>query len=64
MLFSVGADDINIANVTVEVLNQTSGSVKLKWAEPVNPNGMIVTYQVEYKREDIVNVSIVTIQLL
>lgn len=54
-LRKVGADDINIANVTVEVLNQTSGSVKLKWAEPVNPNGMIVTYQVEYKREDIVN---------
>lgn len=45
------ADNINPRTLTVEV-NQTVGTVKLRWEEPKQPNGIIVTYQIEYGRVD------------
>lgn len=46
--------------LTVEVANQTQefgGEVRLKWEEPIEPNGIVVTYHIEYRRVDIQNVS-------
>lgn len=37
-------------------ISNHSGDVLLKWEEPVMPNGLIVTYQIEYRRIDIENV--------
>lgn len=51
------ADNIDSQQVYWEVSNTTHGIVKLKWIEPSNPNSMILTYQVEYWRTDIENVS-------
>ena len=51
----------NIPSNTFEL--KTSGEnnsftiVTLSWDEPPQPNGLIVTYQIEYKRIDIKNVS-------
>ena len=47
------ADDILVFNVFVENLNQTLGSVRLTWSEPVKPNSLIVTYTIKYQRVDI-----------
>ncbi|KAB0801173.1 hypothetical protein PPYR_05527 [Photinus pyralis] len=46
-----GAD--NVTNV--RVTNQSLNMVTLAWKEPVNPNGLILTYQIEYKRMDVEN---------
>lgn len=40
-----------------------SPEVKLKWDEPQKPNGLIVTYQIEYKNRDIQNIKPTTICL-
>jgi len=37
--------------------NNSYTVVTLSWDEPPQPNGLIVTYQIEYKRIDIKNVS-------
>lgn len=37
-----------------------SPEVKLEWEEPAKPNGLIVTYQIEYKNIEIQNVSVIT----
>lgn len=37
--------------------NSTLSAIKLFWDEPPQPNGLIVAYQIEYKRVDIKNVS-------
>ncbi|XP_024944809.1 insulin-like receptor isoform X2 [Cephus cinctus] len=36
--------------------NNSLAMVRLQWEEPVKPNGLIVTYQIEYKRVDIQNI--------
>ncbi|KAH9370688.1 hypothetical protein HPB48_014005 [Haemaphysalis longicornis] len=48
------ADDIDSSSVVVQHENSTSpdgagGGLFVKWAPPPDPNGFIVTYQVEYK---------------
>lgn len=54
------ADDVFELSVQVQdVSNHSLGEVLLKWEEPVAPNGLIVTYQIEYRRVDIENVSTV-----
>ncbi|XP_054277589.1 insulin-like peptide receptor isoform X2 [Macrosteles quadrilineatus] len=47
----------NVKQLTVIVLEESNhtGDVLLKWDEPPNPNGLIVTYQIEYRRIDIEN---------
>ena len=50
------ADEIP-APVTVLELNHTSSSAKILWPEPIDPNGLVIKYQIEYRRTDIPNVS-------
>lgn len=57
--FLIGpADNIPFLRLdVVEVSNHSYGIVKISWDEPINPNGLIVTYQIEYRHVDIENVS-------
>lgn len=50
------ADNVKLLNVNLMDISNHSGDVLLKWEEPVTPNGLIVTYQIEYRRIDIENV--------
>jgi len=47
------ADHINSSFVKVTV---NSGTVRVFWLEPLNPNGVVVTYHIEYRRTDILNI--------
>ncbi|XP_071446667.1 insulin-like peptide receptor isoform X2 [Hetaerina americana] len=49
------ADDVDSKSLIIDIFNETAGTVKLKWKEPEKPNGIIVTYQIEYRRVDIEN---------
>lgn len=53
------ADDIppNTFKLSISGGNNSLIMVTLSWDEPPRPNGLIVTYQIEYKRVDIKNVS-------
>ena len=55
------ADNIPPNSFKLKMLggNTSYTHVKLNWDEPPQPNGLIVTYQIEYKRVDIENVSII-----
>lgn len=50
-------DDITEVDVSIPS-NQTGGVVHLMWKEPENPNGMILTYQIVYRRVDNLNVNV------
>ncbi|XP_014476872.1 PREDICTED: insulin-like peptide receptor isoform X2 [Dinoponera quadriceps] len=52
------ADNIppNTFKLSVSNENNSITVVMLFWDEPVQPNGLIVTYQIEYKRIDIKNI--------
>ncbi|XP_066590355.1 insulin-like receptor isoform X2 [Prorops nasuta] len=52
------ADDIPVNSLKLSVIggNNSLATVKLRWNEPPQPNGLIVTYQIEYKRVDIQNI--------
>ncbi|XP_048513218.1 insulin-like receptor [Athalia rosae] len=52
------ADDIpqNSFKYNVVVGNNSESTVNLWWKEPPDPNGLIVSYQIEYKNIDIQNV--------
>lgn len=49
------ADQIDSSFVKVRVESST-GTVRVFWLEPSSPNGVIVTYHIEYRRTDIVNI--------
>ncbi|XP_017878213.1 insulin-like receptor [Ceratina calcarata] len=51
------ADDIppNSFELSISGENNSLTTVTLKWDEPPKPNGLIITYQIEYKRIDIQN---------
>ncbi|CAK9825863.1 Insulin-like receptor [Anthophora retusa] len=51
------ADNIplNTFKMTISGENNSLTMVTLQWEEPPQPNGLIVTYQIEYKRVDIQN---------
>jgi len=53
------ADNIppNTFKLSISGENNSLTMVTLYWDEPSQPNGLIVTYQIEYKRVDIKNVS-------
>nr|QIS94309.1 insulin receptor 1a [Pyrrhocoris apterus] len=51
----VTADNIDSQYPLWEISNKTLGRVTLKWSEPPQPNSLIVTYEIEYKRLDIEN---------
>jgi insulin receptor len=47
------ADYIESSSIKVTV---ESGTVRVFWLEPSNPNGVVVTYHIEYRRTDIINI--------
>lgn len=53
------ANDIppNTFGLSISGENNSLTVVTLYWDEPPQPNGLIVTYHIEYKRVDIINVS-------
>lgn len=53
------ADNIppNSFKISISGENNSLTMVTLQWDEPPEPNGLIITYQIEYKRVDIQNVS-------
>lgn len=48
-----GADNINSSTISVEQFNSTSDQVNITWEAPVYPNGLVVTYRIEYKHLNI-----------
>lgn len=51
-----GADDITGITLEPKTTNQSVGLVRINWNEPSEPNGLIQTYQIEYRRLNIENV--------
>jgi len=51
------ADTINASLVTVQRANNRTNAVVIKWQDPQKPNGLIVNYEIEYKKANIQNVS-------
>lgn len=47
-----GADDIK----QVQITNQSWEMVSITWKEPEDPNGVIICYTIEYKKQDNENV--------
>lgn len=47
---------VNTFRLSISGENNSLTTVTLYWAEPPQPNGLIVTYQIEYKRVDIQNI--------
>lgn len=46
----------NITNIRIG--NQSAGAVMISWDEPLQPNGQILTYQLQYKladKEDVID---------
>ncbi|XP_076760117.1 insulin-like receptor-like [Xylocopa sonorina] len=56
-LLKNGADDIppNTFKMSISGENNSLTMVTLQWDEPPQPNGPIITYEIEYKRVDIQN---------
>ncbi|XP_044740793.1 insulin-like receptor isoform X2 [Chrysoperla carnea] len=50
-----GADNVTNIQLEIRTTNKSLGVVKLTWNEPSDPNGVIQTYQIEYKQLDIEN---------
>jgi insulin receptor len=48
--------DSNFVKVTV-----ASGTMRVFWLEPSSPNGLVLTYHVEYRRTDIINIKPVVV---
>nr|CAD7427516.1 unnamed protein product [Timema monikensis] len=48
-----GADDINSTTVVVDIPEKWSTSVRVTWEPPLNPNGLVLNYDVVYRRTDI-----------
>lgn len=63
VIVAEGADNITDINVKVQQANQSLGVVRLDWLEPLKPNGLVVTFHIQYKRIDIENVSFTIIYL-
>lgn len=59
------ADNIppNTFKMSISGENNSLTMVTLQWDEPPQPNGLIITYQIEYKRVDIQNVSRISLSL-
>lgn len=53
------ADDIpkGTFRLTKSTSNDSLTTIKFEWEEPPDPNGIVLTYQLEYKRVDLSNVS-------
>ena len=56
-LVSETADNVNTSSIKVDMKNNKTGAVHIHWDDPPNPNGLIVTYEIEYSKSNIQNVS-------
>lgn len=45
----------NVTNLSVKDVGNQTGSVRLSWGPPKNPNGYILTYTIKYQRLDLEN---------
>ncbi|XP_052240273.1 insulin-like peptide receptor isoform X2 [Dreissena polymorpha] len=50
------SDSLNSSLVNTTMVANNSNAVHIKWQDPVNPNGLIVTYEIEYKKSNIQHV--------
>ncbi|KAL3867340.1 hypothetical protein ACJMK2_044550 [Sinanodonta woodiana] len=50
------ADNINMSTVNHIVSANRSGEVVIQWSDPPQPNGLILTYEIEYSRVNIRNI--------
>lgn len=48
---------MNTSSIKVDMKNNKTGAVHIHWDDPPNPNGLIVTYEIEYSKSNIQNVS-------
>ena len=48
---------MNTSTVESTVINNRTGAVNIRWSDPVSPNGLILTYEIEYSKSNIQNVS-------
>lgn len=50
------ADNINSSTIKVDSINNRTGAVHIRWQDPPHPNGLIITYELEYSKSKILNV--------
>lgn len=49
------ADEIKLVEVTTVPSNESFGIVKVAWKAPENPNGVLLSYTIKYRKNDIEN---------
>lgn len=57
LFFVDNADTINATSIQVGVVTNKTGAVHIHWDDPPAPNGLIVTYEIEYSKSNLQNVS-------
>ncbi|KAL5004286.1 hypothetical protein ScPMuIL_017742 [Solemya velum] len=50
------ADNVNTSTVSSKLLKNHTGEVFIQWTDPPAPNGLIVTYEIQYNKVNINNV--------
>ena len=58
LLFSEVADNVNISTIEIKMINNKTSAVHIRWEDPLSPNGLILTYEIEYSKSNIQNVSL------
>ena len=56
-VFIEAADNINATTVKISEVSNHTGQIMIKWESPKNPNGLIVTFEIEYWKTNLVDVS-------
>ena len=51
------ADTINSSTIEVHHPKNKTGAIYIKWKDPPKPNGLILSYDIEYVKANIANVS-------
>lgn len=52
------ADSVNITTVKTQLVTNKTGAIHIRWEDPPNPNGLIVTYEIEYMKSSLPDVSV------
>ncbi|XP_041368267.1 putative molluscan insulin-related peptide(s) receptor [Gigantopelta aegis] len=52
---SKAADNINASTVKISEVSNHTGQIMIKWESPKNPNGLIVTFEIEYWKTNLVD---------
>nr|AYV97262.1 insulin-like peptide receptor [Sinonovacula constricta] len=55
------ADTINASTIMVTSVQNNTGAVRITWMDPEMPNGLILTYEIEYMKTNINNVKPIVI---